>query len=86
MREVESKHENVIDTANLSTEEAFQKLATIDSFISTYNSLSSLMPAYHDEWRRWQCLVCQLVLETNKVVAQCPRCHNANPDLFTDLD
>lgn len=86
MRDVEAKQENVIDTANLSTEEAFQKLATIDTFIDTYNSLASLMPAYYDEWRRWQCLVCQLVVETNKIVLQCPRCHNADPDKFRDLD
>lgn len=86
MRQVESDNENVIDTSNLSTEQAFQKLATIDSFIDTYNSLASLMPAYHEEWRRWRCLVCQLVLETNKVIVQCPRCHNADPDKFKDLD
>ncbi len=86
MRELESKQESVIDTSNLSTEQAFQKLATIDSFIDTYNSLSSLMPDYHEEWRRWQCLVCQLVLETNKVIVRCPRCDNADPDKFRDLD
>lgn len=86
MREPEKQHETVIDTANLTTEQAFQKLATIDSFIETYNSLSSLMPDYHEEWRRWQCLVCQLVLETNKIVVRCPRCDNADPDKFKDLD
>lgn len=86
LREVEQQPENVIDTANLTTEQAFQKLATIDSFIDTYNSLASLMPNYHDEWRRWRCLVCQLVLETNKVVVECPRCNNADPDKFKDLD
>lgn len=86
MRELETKQETVIDTANLTTEQAFQKLATIDSFIDTYNSLASLMPDYHEEWRRWQCLVCQLVLETNKVIVKCPRCDNSDPDKFRDLD
>lgn len=86
LRELESQEDTVIDTANLSTEQAFQKLATIDSFIDTYNSMAALMPDYQQEWRRWQCLVCQLVVETNKVIVQCPRCHNADPDKFKDLD
>jgi len=75
-----------VDTSNLTTELAFQKLASIDSFIDAYNSLAPLMPAYHEEWRRWRCLVCQLVVENNSVIAQCPRCHNADPDKFKDLD
>lgn len=75
-----------IDTTNLSADLAFQRLASIDQFIDAYNSMAHLMPSYHEEWRRWRCLVCQLVLETNKVVLQCPRCHNADPDKFKDLD
>ncbi|MCC7304283.1 hypothetical protein IT418_02630 [bacterium] len=86
MREPEKQQETVIDTANMTTEQAFQKLATIESFIETYNSLASLMPDYHEEWRRWQCLVCQLVLESNKIVVTCPRCNNSDPDKFKDLD
>jgi rubrerythrin len=86
MREVEKNSDTVIDTANMTAEQAFQRLATIDSFIDTYNSLASIMPDFHHEWRRWKCLNCQLVLETNKIVTTCPRCKNNNPDRFVDLD
>ena len=85
-RDLEQQPEIVVDTTNLSAEQAFQKLAMVDSFVQTYNSLASLMPAYHEEWRRWQCLVCQLVVETNKVVLQCPRCGNTDPDKFSDIE
>lgn len=86
MTALEKKPDSVIDTANLNTEQAFQKLATIDSFVDTYNSLASLMPDYAHEWRRWRCLVCQLILETNKIILQCPRCDNNDPDRFEDAD
>lgn len=86
MTAAEKKQTSVIDTANMNTEQAFQKLATIDSFVDTYNSLASLMPDYTHDWRRWRCLVCQLILETNKIVLQCPRCDNNDPDRFEDAD
>lgn len=86
LRELESDNDRTIDTSNLSTEQAFQKLATIDSFVDTYNALASLLPEYAHEWRRWQCLNCKLVLETRDIVTQCPRCGNNDPNRFRDAD
>ncbi len=81
----EKRQEKIIDTANLTIDQAYQKLATVEEFIDTYNQLAHLMPEYTHEWRRWRCLNCQLVLETNKVVVKCPRCSNADPNRFRDL-
>jgi cytidylate kinase len=86
IREIEKQENFVIDTSHLSAEQAFQKLATIESFIDSYNSMAAILPDFHNEWRRWKCMNCQLVLETNKTVTQCPRCGNNNPDRFRDLD
>lgn len=86
LRELEQDNERAIDTSNLNTEQAFEKLATIDSFVDTYNSLVSLLPEYAHEWRRWKCLNCKLVLETRDIITQCPRCGNTDPNRFNDAE
>jgi cytidylate kinase len=86
IREPEAQPESVIDTSNLTTDQAFQKLATIEAFVDAYNAMATLLPDFRHDWRRWKCLNCQLVMETNQVVTQCPRCQNNNPDKFQDLD
>jgi len=81
-----AKEEDVIDTANMPVDLAFQKLATLESFVETYNKLAQILPDYSDEWRRWHCLNCELVLETNNTITQCPRCGNDDPNRFRDAE
>lgn len=37
-------------------------------------------------WTRWKCGVCNHLHESSKPLKTCPRCGNADPDKFIDVD
>lgn len=37
-------------------------------------------------WNRWKCGVCNHLHESSKPLKTCPRCGNADPDKFNDVD
>lgn len=83
---LQNSHSVYIDTTGLTIDQAFQKLATVEEFVQTYNNLAHLFPDYLHEWQRWHCMNCNLVYESRTVVTKCPRCGNDDPNRFRDVD
>ena len=83
----------VIDSSNQSVEETFNLICKyIDSRMAQMidNGNKSVNDVLGEDfeicWKRWKCLVCGYLFEGVDIEKRCPKCGNADPDKFIDVD